>query len=197
MVYNRIFVIGPVKGDFVKFINVWEKIDFQPEQDLAVFLGDYIGSGDGNVDIMRWVMEHQTEKNMVFLPGENEGLMYLAEEKGDEEMKSLWMEDKDGYWVDEAIWAQKDCKELYEDWMYFLHCLDLKDSFQLSLGKTKIHFVSRAWNLDEGDLGSGRQIVDAHLLEDSGAVINPNYPDGQVVIYELLAKTYYMSSMCR
>ena len=139
-------------------------------------------------------MEHQTEKNMVFLPGENEGLMYLAEEKGDEEMKSLWMEDKDGYWVDDAIWAQKDCKELYEDWMYFLHCLDLKDSFQLPLGKIKLQFISRAWNMEEAKLGREQQIIDARLLETSGAVINPNYRDGQVVIYELLSEKYYISN---
>ena len=194
MVYNRIFVIGPVKGNFVKFINVWEKIDFQPEHDLAVFLGDYIGSGDGNVDMMRWVMEHQTEKTMVFLPGENEGLMYLAEEKGDEEVKSLWMEDKDGYWVDDAIWAQKDCKELYEDWMYFLHCLDLKASFQLTIGAKKLRFVSRTWHLKDLEWHDGQKTIDAHLLEASGAVINPNYRDGQVVIYELLSKKYYMSN---
>ena len=112
-------------------------------------------------------------------------------------MKSLWMEDKDGYWVDEAIWAQKDCKELYEDWMYFLHCLDLKDSFQLPLGKTKLQFISRAWNMDESELGSEQQIIDAQLLEASGAVVNPNYPDGQVVICELLSKKYYMSNACK
>ena len=78
--------------------------------------------------------------------------------------------------------------------MYFLHCLDLKDSFQLSLSKTKLHFVSRAWNMDEAELGSEQQIIDAQLLEAGGAVINPNYSNGQVVICELLSKKYYMSN---
>ena len=57
-----------------------------------------------------------------------------------------------------------------------------------------LHFISRAWNVGEAELGSEQQIIDAHLLEDSGAVINPNYPDGQVVICELFSKKYYISN---
>ena len=51
--------------------------------------------------------------------------------------------------------------------------------------------------MDGVELGSEQQIIDTRLLEVSGAVINPNYLDGQVVICELLSKKYYMSNVCK
>jgi len=76
--YDRLLVIGDIHGKWERFKSVYDKVGFNPEKDLIVFLGDYLDRGDAPVPVMEWVMEHYGQKNMVFLRGNHEQMFYDA-----------------------------------------------------------------------------------------------------------------------
>ena len=76
--YDRLLVIGDIHGKWERFKSVYDKVGFNSEKDLIVFLGDYLDRGDTPVPVMEWVMEHYGRKNMVFLRGNHEQMFYDA-----------------------------------------------------------------------------------------------------------------------
>ena len=75
---ERLLVVGDIHGNWEKFKSLYDKIGFDPEKDLIVFLGDYLDRGDEPVPVMEWVMEHYGQKNMIFLRGNHEQMFYDA-----------------------------------------------------------------------------------------------------------------------
>ena len=63
---DRLLVIGDIHGKWDRFWNLYQKVGFNPEHDLMVFLGDYLDRGDNPVPVMDWVLEHFGSKNMIF-----------------------------------------------------------------------------------------------------------------------------------
>ena len=55
---DRLLVIGDIHGKWDRFWNLYQKVGFNPEHDLMVFLGDYLDRGDNPVPVMDWVLEH-------------------------------------------------------------------------------------------------------------------------------------------
>lgn len=43
--YSRVLAIGDIHGMYEKLITLLVKIQFNPEEELLVFLGDYIDRG--------------------------------------------------------------------------------------------------------------------------------------------------------
>ena len=76
--YERLLVIGDIHGKWERFKSVYDKVGFNAEKDLMVFLGDYLDRGDAPVPVMEWVMEHYGQKNMVFLRGNHDQMFYDA-----------------------------------------------------------------------------------------------------------------------
>ena len=75
---DRLLVIGDIHGKWEKFRSVYDKVGFNPEKDLIVFLGDYLDRGDAPVPVMEWVLDHYGQKNMIFLRGNHEQMFYDA-----------------------------------------------------------------------------------------------------------------------
>ncbi len=73
--YKRILAIGDIHGCFDKLISLWEKISVTAD-DLVIFLGDYVEGGDQNLNVLRWIMEQNKNKNIIFLLG-NVDYMFL------------------------------------------------------------------------------------------------------------------------
>ena len=49
--FKRILAVGDIRGMYYKLIALMKKVKFDPEQDLLIFLGDYIdGDKYFNVD---------------------------------------------------------------------------------------------------------------------------------------------------
>ena len=44
--YDRLLVIGDIHGKWERFKSVYDKVGFNAEKDLIVFLGDYLDRGD-------------------------------------------------------------------------------------------------------------------------------------------------------
>ena len=47
VMYKRILAIGDIHGEWDKFLSVYDKIAFNPPEDLLVFVGDYVDRGVG------------------------------------------------------------------------------------------------------------------------------------------------------
>lgn len=75
MAYRRILAVGDIHGHFDKFLSVYRKVHFDAEQDLLVFLGDYIDRGPQVRECLSFVMELAGKKNVVLLRGNHEQMM--------------------------------------------------------------------------------------------------------------------------
>lgn len=51
---ERLLVFGDIHGKWERFLNVYQKVGFNPEHDLMVFLGDYLDRGENPVPVMEW-----------------------------------------------------------------------------------------------------------------------------------------------
>jgi len=75
---ERLLVFGDIHGKWEKFLSAYEKVNFNPEKDMLIFLGDYLDRGENTVSVMDWVLEHRGRENMLFLKGNHEAMFYEA-----------------------------------------------------------------------------------------------------------------------
>lgn len=54
------YAIGDLQGCFFSFQDLLKKIQFNPAHDRLWFVGDLINRGPGSLDVMRWMLEHQS-----------------------------------------------------------------------------------------------------------------------------------------
>ena len=84
--YARVFAIGDIHGMYEKLTALMEKIRFDPEEDLLVFLGDYIDRGPDSVNCLQYVydLQHRNPDSVVCLLGNHEVMLssYLIEKRG-------------------------------------------------------------------------------------------------------------------
>lgn len=73
--YKRILAIGDIHGEYDKLLALYEKIRFNPPDDLLVFVGDYIDRGKKSPEVLQWLMERRNEPNIVMLRGNHEQMM--------------------------------------------------------------------------------------------------------------------------
>ncbi len=76
MAFRRILAVGDVHGYVDKLRMLWKKIAFDDQQDLLIFLGDYIDRGAAPVDALRFVREQvERYENVHALCGNHEAMM--------------------------------------------------------------------------------------------------------------------------
>ena len=84
--YSRVLAIGDVHGMYEKLIKLTEKIRFNPEEDLLIFLGDYIDRGPASARCLQYIfdLQQQYPDSVVCLLGNHEVMMssYLALHRG-------------------------------------------------------------------------------------------------------------------
>lgn len=83
--YSRVLAVGDIHGMYEKLIMLMEKIQFDPEEDLLVFLGDYIDRGPDSVRCLQYVydLKHAHPDSVVCLLGNHEVMMssYLMQKR--------------------------------------------------------------------------------------------------------------------
>lgn len=57
MEFKRILAVGDIHGMYEKLIRLMEKVQFDPTEDLLVFLGDYIDRGSHSLECLDYVMK--------------------------------------------------------------------------------------------------------------------------------------------
>jgi len=89
MEYKRILAVGDVHGQYDKLVSLYSQLNFNPEEDLLIFLGDYIQGGDKPCEVLDWLMQHQ-QKNTIFIRG-NTDQMILDAYKHSSAGSALWI----------------------------------------------------------------------------------------------------------
>lgn len=119
----RFFVIGDLHGEYGKFQSLWRKIGFREGEDRALFLGDYLDRGPGNVEMMTWVLRHLVREDMVFLRGNHDEMMLASFQEGRETDTDSWYKKIDSLWLENGgsetlrqIRASGRMKELLPAW---------------------------------------------------------------------------------
>jgi serine/threonine protein phosphatase 1 len=84
--YSRVLAVGDVHGMYEKLIKLMDKICFAPEEDLLVFLGDYIDRGPDSGKCLQFVYDLQQAcpDSVVCLMGNHEVMMssYFMQKRG-------------------------------------------------------------------------------------------------------------------
>lgn len=144
--YKRILVIGDIHGEWDKFLSLYQQLKFNPEQDLLIFLGDYIDRGQQSFEALAWMYGHQQAKNIIMLRGNHEQMLLDYYDNGCRDM--LWLANG-GDVTAEALDVLDE--ELRDKYIAFVRSLPLH--FQLQAGGKDFFFchagVNPAYPLNE------------------------------------------------
>ena len=84
--YSRVLAIGDVHGMYEKLIKLIDKIRFNPDEDLLIFLGDYIDRGPDPGRCLQYIfaLQQQYPDVVVCLMGNHEVMMssYFMQKRG-------------------------------------------------------------------------------------------------------------------
>lgn len=84
--YSRVLAIGDVHGMYEKLIKLMDKIRFNPDEDLLIFLGDYIDRGPDSGRCLQYIfaLQQQYPDVVVCLMGNHEVMMssYFMQKRG-------------------------------------------------------------------------------------------------------------------
>jgi len=84
--YSRVLAIGDVHGMYEKLIKLMDKIRFNPDEDLLIFLGDYIDRGPDPGRCLQYIFAFQQQYPdvVVCLMGNHEVMMssYFMQKRG-------------------------------------------------------------------------------------------------------------------
>lgn len=72
--HQRYIAFGDIHGMFDEFMELWNSTDIQ-ENDIIVFLGDYIDRGPKSKEVLDFLMNLSVRNEVVFLRGNHEDMM--------------------------------------------------------------------------------------------------------------------------
>lgn len=75
--YQHVWAIGDLHGCYDKFMTLWSKLNVT-DNDLCIFLGDYIDRSNKVDEMLTWIIEQSKKKNFVFIAGNHELMMLDA-----------------------------------------------------------------------------------------------------------------------
>ena len=81
---EKIFIVGDIHGCLGMFKRLMDKIDWQPDRDSLIFLGDYIDRGEDSKGVVDFLLElMDNSSNVQCLMGNHESLFLNYLEGGD------------------------------------------------------------------------------------------------------------------
>ena len=117
--FKRILAVGDIHGMYEKLIALMEQVQFKPEEDLLVFLGDYIDRGPQPLEALNYVMalNKQYPERVIPLLGNHE-VMCLNYYRYKKQSKSFMA---DGLDYEMAhVWLDNGGKKLRKQFEYKL-----------------------------------------------------------------------------
>jgi len=103
MEYERILAVGDIHGMYEKLVSLMELMQFDPDDDLLIFLGDYIDRGPQSLECMDYVMDlyKRNPERVIPLLGNHE-VMCLNYYRYEGQRRSYMMDDLDKQMV--MVW---------------------------------------------------------------------------------------------
>lgn len=131
--WKRILAVGDIHGHYKKLMSLYEKLNVT-DDDLVIFLGDYIDRGPDVGDVLQWVMQVKNKENFIFLRGNHEDMM-LSYLYGEDD----WWKYSYGQVTVPSLkkWFDKE-PNAYEDFVNFITHLPLYH--ELEIGGRKYIF---------------------------------------------------------
>ena len=117
-------------------MSLYLQLYFTPEEDLLIFLGDYIQGGDRPCEVLDWLMQHQ-QRNIVFLRGNTDQIILQAYRRSD---------------ADSVLWIprekRRDLAAVYHDFL-----ATMPFSYEATVGNMRFFFchagINSARSLDK------------------------------------------------
>lgn len=82
--YRKIFAIGDIHGCYDKLRQLMERLPYDRERDLLIFLGDYINRGRQSQEVITYLCElRKSGAQMVTLMGNHEALLLEYQRQAD------------------------------------------------------------------------------------------------------------------
>lgn len=72
--FARLIALGDIHGCFDKLMSLWQKLEVT-DNDLVIFLGDYIDRGAKVAETLKWILEQNKKENFIFLRGNHEQML--------------------------------------------------------------------------------------------------------------------------
>ena len=73
---ERIFIVGDIHGCLEALEALMESIDWNPNKDRLIFLGDYIDRGENSKGVVDFILEHMSQSSLVqCLKGNHEDML--------------------------------------------------------------------------------------------------------------------------
>jgi len=139
--WQRILAVGDIHGHFTKFMSLYEKINVI-DDDLIIFLGDYIDRGPEVAEILQWILTVKDKKNFIFLRGNHEDMMISS------------LRDKENWW--RYSYGQVTLQSL-KKWL----------TAEPSAYEKVVHFITNLPLYHEMEIG-GRQYIFCHAGIETG-----------------------------
>lgn len=132
--YERIFALGDIHGRFDRLSSVFNKIQFDPDKDFLILLGDYIDRGNENLHCLQWAMKMSERPNVVALRGNHEQMMLYFYLMGTYE-SAIWLPnggnrtkaEMDAWLKNDPLFLKKALAFVYQRPLYHQMFIDGKE----------------------------------------------------------------------
>ena len=110
--YKRILAVGDIHGMYEKLVSLMELIQFNQDDDMLIFLGDYIDRGPQSLECLDYVMDlyKQYPERVIPLLGNHE-VMCLNYYRYEGQRRSYMMDDLDKQMV--MVWLDNGGTDTY------------------------------------------------------------------------------------
>jgi Calcineurin-like phosphoesterase. len=113
---ERILAIGDIHGCYLKLVRLMEKIKLNPEEDIPVFLGDYIDRGDQAKEVVDYLIHLKKQlPSAVFLLGNHEQMLldYLNGGNINPFLVNGGKNTLDSYFGESRLFSQQDPRTVF------------------------------------------------------------------------------------
>lgn len=183
--YSRVIAIGDIHGFYAKLMYLFGKLKVDYEKDLVVFLGDYTDRGPSSYSVMKFVLEHRSKPNMIFLKGNHEAMFYEAFMGSDTTLSTITWGQNGGNTTMDSINASSDTKIIGE-WCTFIE--NMPTYFETEQDGKKFFFCHAGIDTrkqfdqqSEETLLWERKFVKEHTYRGERAVVVGHTPSVEIV----------------
>lgn len=132
---DRVIAIGDIHGCFDKLMSLWRKLEVT-DNDLVIFLGDYIDRGPQVAETIKWILEQSKKDNFIFLRGNHEQMILDAFQK--RMNKITWLFNGGQATIRGLSKLKSEDKTFIEQFLKFVESLPL--SYSIEIGERTLFF---------------------------------------------------------